>query len=135
MKTTPPKPASKSLTVRASLAQAVIPALAFLIARFMTDISAADAAMLAGALFAILQAIAQVGLRRATGGGFAALLLAGALFVSGCCSHGAALRRAERAVARNKAYEEKAKEEETKALARANGATFRAIALELGGKK
>lgn len=60
------KPLAKSLTVRASIAQAVVPLIAFWLSRKL-GLGEEDAMILAGALFAALASLAQIGMRRAIG--------------------------------------------------------------------
>jgi len=78
-----PKKASKSLTVRASLAAAFIPILSFLLAKKL-GMSSEDAGALGAALFGAFYAVAQIGMRRAAGGFGAVLIL---VLSVGCCSH------------------------------------------------
>lgn len=78
---TAPKKLASTLTARASAAQAIVPMLAFFVARHL-ECDLETAAMLAGGLFALLQAIAQVAMRRAIGG----WLLVACLLLPACTS-------------------------------------------------
>lgn len=62
----PLKKPGQSLTVRAALASALVPVLAYLATRYL-GLDAETAGVIAGGLFAALAALAQYGLRRAQG--------------------------------------------------------------------
>lgn len=78
-----PKKASQSLTVRASIAKAVIPALAAIVAKYWADLDTETALLIAGAIFAVLQSVVEFGMRRAQG---LASILFVVVLVSGCCA-------------------------------------------------
>lgn len=61
-----PKPLSKSLTVRASVAQAIVPVLAYWLSTKL-GLNQEDALVVAGSIFALLASIVSIGMRRALG--------------------------------------------------------------------
>lgn len=71
-----PKPMSKSLTVKASVAQAIVPVVAYWLSTKL-GLNQEDALVVAGSLFALLASIVSIGMRRAIGALLIAVLLLG----------------------------------------------------------
>lgn len=70
-----PKPLSKSLTVKASVAQAIVPVVAYWLSTKL-GLNQEDALVIAGSLFALLASIVSIGMRRAIGALLVAFLVA-----------------------------------------------------------
>jgi hypothetical protein len=125
----PAKPLAQSLTARASVAQGLVPIAAYFLAQYL-GIDEEHALAIAGALFALLSALAQIGMRRALG-----MMIIISLISSGCADTTPALRVARQALSTaENDYRTWLLEDELSPIQRAELAESRARTMEAARK-